>query len=434
MSKLTDRRRGARPLSPSESFPAAGAMTIAMRVDVVGELNTDALRAAFDALHLLHPVLGGRIVATSNGFELEVDGSHQPVVQAIRIVAEGAWRPRVDQQDHLCAMQIGVQDGGDQFVALLVHHSIADGRQAVFYFQELWRLYGEILTAAALDTTPHPLPSSPEQVLADRGITRLDTSILDRLTGTVWIGLRRADFQPHELSLLRRRIRLDEHASHALRDAAREQGLTVQALVCGALVVAERAMLRGFDPEQPADFGVTMAVDIRERLEPKVSMTEGTNIIGSVAVRQTVAATSDPVDVGRSVIGQLHADLASGVALQTILHPEDMAGMADIGPTISVTNIGALPAFYAPPSLKIVDFRGIIESDFEAFVRQLEETGTRPQLGSLYVVNTYAGQLSVEAIYPGGILTDAECDDVVAGAERHLRAMASASRLDTTRP
>ena len=434
MSGSVDQRRTGRPLSPSEAFPAAGAMTIALRADVIGEVNADALRAAFGALHRRHPVLAGRIVATSDGFTLEVDADHKPVVHTVQIIAEGVWRPRVDQQDHVCAMQVGEQEDGGQFVALLVHHSIADGRQAIFYFQELWRFYGEILAGTDLDTTPHPIPPSPEQVLAERGIARLGTSILDRLGGTVWIGLRRADFQPHELSLLRRRIRLDENTSRALRDAARLQGLTVQALVCGALVVSERVMLRGYDPEWPADFGVTMAVDIRERLDPKVSMTGGTNVIGSVAVRQTVAATSDPVDVGRSLIGQLHADLESGVALQTILHPEDMAGMADIGPTISVTNIGAMPAFDTPPSLKIVDFRGIIESDFEAFIRHLEETGTRPQLGSLYVVNTYAGQLSVEAIYPGGILTDAECDDIVAGAERRLRAMASALPVDSTRP
>jgi Phthiocerol/phthiodiolone dimycocerosyl transferase C-terminus len=143
-----------------------------------------------------------------------------------------------------------------------------------------------------------------------------------------------------------------------------------------------------------------------------------------------VDAASDPIEIGRRVVGDLNEGLASGLVQQQIYH--SLADQRQIrAPVVFVTNVGEFGRFPFPDGLVVENLHGCQEIDElprERLRPALEEQGVQLGWASGYAVSSYDGQLSVEAHYPAGSFSMEEIDRLAAHVEASLRGVADAER------
>lgn len=166
----------ARPLSSFESYFAVTSATIWSTDHVVGCLDRDALQMAWDLLRKAHPVLTARLV--SNGDDESLPGLRG---LAIAVPAAPDTSPIGPIDDEVLTLGAGgpvsmlrVSGEGATRVALALHHAIADGRLVQHWRRELWSFYTGIVEGRTPSVRPHPVPQSPEELLGERGIVKID--------------------------------------------------------------------------------------------------------------------------------------------------------------------------------------------------------------------------------------------------------------------
>ena len=322
-----------------------------------------------------------------------------------------------------------VSDGDQHWVSFGLHHGIADGRLAAHYYQGFWTTYTQITTTGTAPiATPAPIPRAPEKLLRERGVVQLDLSGVERLDGAVWGGKARSNTAGFPVENTRR-IRLDQETTAALRRAVRARGVSMNGVVCGAIVKAERSLVAAPEKE-PVALGLKCVVDFRSRVVPPIGIAEGTNCYAAAYSRLVVNAASDPVDLGRRVVSQLNADVASGLVQQQIYH-----AFADLGrisaPVIFVTNVGELARFPLPDGLVVENFCGCMEVDDaprEQVRWALEGRGVQLGWASGYEVSSYDGQLIIGTRYPAGSFSMEEIDRLAAKIDALLRGVAETER------
>jgi phenolphthiocerol/phthiocerol/phthiodiolone dimycocerosyl transferase len=417
-----------RTLSPIESWHVARSMTMWMSVRLRGKLDCSALGSALRFLQDAYPVLRCRIRSSDTDFLLISEGEAE---QALCVREEALpetpvlWPLAGDKS--LVAVDV-VSDGDEHWVSFGLHHGVADGRLAAHYYYRFWTAYAQITTTGVVPiVAPAPIPRAPEELLRERGVVQLDHSGVERLDGVVWGGkaLSNTGGFPVENQ---RRICLDQQTSAALRRAVKTRSLSMNGVVCGAIVKAERSLVAAPEGE-PVALGLKCVVDFRSRVDPPIGIAEVTNCYAMAYSRLVVTAASDPVDIGRRVVSELNADVASGLVQQQIYH-----ALADLGriraPVLFVTNVGEFSRFPFPDGLVVENLCGCMEVD-EAPREQvrwaLEEQG---QLGwaSGYEVSSYDGQLIIGARYPAGSFSTEEIDRLAAEVDALLRGVANAER------
>jgi phenolphthiocerol/phthiocerol/phthiodiolone dimycocerosyl transferase len=171
-------------------------------------------------------------------------------------------------------------------------------------------------------------------------------------------------------------------------------------------------------------------VDFRSRVDPPIGIAEGTNCFAAAYSRSVVNAASDPVDIGRRVVSQLNADVASGLVQQQTYHT--LADLGRIGaPVLFVTNVGEFGSFPLPDGLVVENLCGCMEVDDaprEQVRWALGEQGVPLGWASGYEVSSYDGQLIIGARYPAGSFSTDEIDRLAAEIDALLRGVANAER------
>jgi phenolphthiocerol/phthiocerol/phthiodiolone dimycocerosyl transferase len=418
-----------RSLSPIESFFALRSITMWMSVRLRGKLDYRALGGALRAMQDAYPVLRCRIRLSDAGFLLVSQREAEPplFVREETLPEIPALWPLAAEKG-LVAVDV-VSDDDEHWVSIGLHHGVADGRLAAHYYYWFWTTYTQITTTGTAPiAAPAPIPQAPEELLRERGIAQLDHSGVERLDGVVWGGkaLSGTGRFPVENQ---RRILLDQQTSAALRRAVKTRGVSMNGVVSGAIVKAERSLVVAPEGE-PVALGLKCVVDVRSRVDPPIGTTEVTNCLGMAYSRLVVDAASDPVDIGRCVVSDLNADLASGLVQQQIYHY--LADQRQTrAPVLFVTNVGEFGSFPLPDGLVVENVHGCQEVD-EAPRQQvrpaLEEQSVQLGWASGYSVSSYDGRLSIEARYPAGSFSTEEIDRLAAEVDALLRGVANAER------
>ncbi|WP_425502378.1 phthiocerol/phthiodiolone dimycocerosyl transferase family protein [Phytoactinopolyspora limicola] len=186
------------------------------------------------------------------------------------------------------------------------------------------------------------------------------------------------------------RIWLSVEETARVVTGAKAKGMTVHALVCGAIFVAHARQQRHQWP-----FACISTVDLRTRTVPPVSPTDTTNLIGFHRIVIQAGANLSAPMMGK----RIGADLAHCIADRSLYVPtsslelpflKSVQGVEWQRLNICVNNWGIVPNFVQPPGVDWLDFRGIwpdpIKTSFSG-----------------YLVYTFNGRLSIDCHYPGGL-------------------------------
>ncbi|GHF55949.1 hypothetical protein FHX82_002335 [Amycolatopsis bartoniae] len=347
-------------------------------VEYRGELDETALDRSFELVCLRHPVLRGLIHHDGTGYLLHVPPEHQPKLEAhdggeetlLRIV-RSPW----DSGKTLAQLVLVRGDQGG-FVAFRLDHAIADGGNRMAMFSELWQHYRELKTTGMSTVEPgNTLPRSPEHLLHER---------LHGTELTQEPGQAKPPKPAHDL--LEGRIHLSTVDTKMIVRRAKKAGISVHALVSGAILAAHR-------DHGTADGPVAMMywspVNVRHRLTPPVGPTETTNLSLIHEALAVVEPEASPVAIGRTLKASLDEAIANHelpTGPPTTVFDTSLDRHLAI---VLVSNYGVMPPFAEAPGLEIVDFRTLSPA----------KVGIYPS----YPVYTYGGRLTILSRYPGDL-------------------------------
>ena len=356
-----------------------------------GYFDQEAFSRASELLHARHPVLTGRVRSDARGRHLlYVPDRHRPGVvfrggdgTALRRELATAWDPRRE-----LARIIHVRGRGTGYVAFRADHAIADGHSLRAMFDELWLLYDQVMRGVdPADAVDAALPLPPSVVLAARGEHRYGAR---RPDGS---GAARTGGVPHRVPPVQEYIRLTEYDTRTVLEFSRRHGMSVHALLCGAVLMAHGRSTVG--PLEPAAMVCVSPVNLRTRLSPPVGATETTNLVRVHRAEVVVSEDADAVALGRCVKHQLDA----AIAHRELCSPLDLEDIAAIPvrtaverrlATLQVSNNGI-----AHRTLE--NLAGLTVTDLFTPVDVV------PGWFPMYSLLTFRGRLTVRCVYPSNL-------------------------------
>lgn len=388
----------------------------AVTVEYRGEVDLDLLTRAFEVLCTRHPVLRARVHDGEGGPVLRVPPASEPsvVVHGERRGREslGATARSWDVERAVAQLDVVPAENGG-VVALFTDHAVADGRSKHALFNELWALYTTLHDGGEVSVEPGSALPSPPSALFDRYLGQRDEGDPGE-QGAPTVLPPEARSRP-SYTARRRYLTWSTEWTAGLVAAARQAGTTVTALLCGAILTAQRRIL---DPDgDPVEMACWAPVDYRDRVEPPVGATAATNFGAPQEILVSVGKDADPVQVGREVKAKLDA------ALVTLPRPEGQLGQlfsqlsrapqADLSKA-AISNSGIVAPLTHPASVQIVDWRVLTYH-----IRQ-----TYP----IYTAHTYQRRLVLQFVYPAEFYPDEEMERLEAGIVTELEGMLRRAR------
>lgn len=373
-------RYQARPLGEFEQVWAQMHISFRYGMRAEGALDLVALQAAFTELVRRNPVLAAHLEETADGFMLVPSGRELciEVRQGDPDAFQDSADEPLDQTQQLVRLQV-IQRGDDAMVVGTLHHSIADGNAAFALLAELWANYTAIVSGAAPGHfEPRPIPIGPHNVL-----DLADAPPMGPPGGPEFFSP--ATFLNGKGGGCRRSLLVLSPAhTSAVARFAKARNSTVHAVLAGAVLAAERTMI-----DEPGALPVLVrsSVDVRGLLPTPIEVLDGTNFVGMVLTALHVDLDDDPMTLGTKVVDDIRAGIADGSALYSSMQPLPAPEIMDnLPPVTYISNVGRIPLFVTPDSLRVTAIR----------------MGILP-LGSnstMYMVSTYNGELTIDVITP----------------------------------
>lgn len=368
-------------------------------VEYAGKIDENALRKAFDLLCQRYPVLRARVRWDGKGYLIYLPEESRPsfvVVDGDEHAMQLEITRRWDPAEGLVKL-ILVRSLGQGFVTLRMDHSIVDASGWTTMLGDLWRWYTDIVSETDFTVDRGmSLPVPPSQLFRDRW-GRMD-EVSDGTSARV----------PERAGIVQRHEALSEADTDRLVCFARNNGTSVNALVCGAILVAQRSVAAS--GPQAVPMACLVPVDFRNRVDPPVGATETTNFLRGYRADVLVPGAGEPLAVGDDVKKKLDAAISAEEGC-----PTDLSGFysaqaeSSLEPRWSaafISNVGVIRDYASPVELSITDFRMIADST----------TGISPRYG-LY---TYGGCLHILCFAPSALFTVEEVDEVVARSAKML--------------
>ncbi|QCX80454.1 Phthiocerol/phthiodiolone dimycocerosyl transferase [Streptomyces sp. YIM 121038] len=382
-----------RALTPTEKIYADVEMYVGYTVRTVGPLDPDALRAAYAAVCRAHPQLAARLEADDGGLVFVASG----VPPEVQICAGDPGHPltgvELDEYRMLSALNV-VRDGAEASVTLLTHHSIADAHHSIELLAALWACYTDVVRGVPVDLPRRPYPRSLEDLLAERGIHRAASGAGDAAPLRTVTELPASARVPMVRHVVQHRLTAAE--TKALAELGHREGVTLNGLLSGAVLLVE-AEVRGLPV---AELLFRYTVNLRNRLDPPVGPTEGTNVVGGGLFKAADDVGPGAVALGRALGERLRAGLADGSIQRSLLdmvtQPAPHAKARPSGPApavVSVSNWGVVPPLRSPD--------GLLLANFHSSSRRKVAPGEFAAIGG-YVATTFDGRIGVDLAWPEG--------------------------------
>lgn len=382
--------------------------TIALTYD--GAIDDEVLGEALRLTSRLHPVLRARIEARDDGDVLHFSDERCPELTVERLDGEALEDELRAPMDHGAGVAriFVTHDGTAGRLVFQTNHAVCDGRSVTTILQDLWDLYGSLLDGRAVGARPGTsLPVSPQELIKRRW---------GRLT---WNDLR-PDLMlqvpdtpaPAPTVPIQRLVRLGGPETSALRHAARQAGISVHALICGAILLALRRQGPVAEPAHMACFSV---VNMLSRVSPPVGPTETTNMNLIHRAELVVGPGCDVLATARSLKGQLDESIAARhLPADSWNFPQRLDTTLDPHLSrIAITNPGVLP-----------DLRpatGVVVTDYQVVAARRPSSGTFPE----FQAYTYDGRLTINGIFPRAGFDASLAETVVDGYLGELDALCS---------
>ena len=356
-----------RKLSHSEEVFAQYEVFTSMTVQLHGVVDVDALSEAFDALVEAHPVLASHLEQSSDGgWHLVADDllhSGICVVDGNNGTPSGSAGIQLDQSVSLFNLRLTLGEGTSALTVYL-HHSIADGHHGAGLLDELFSRYTDLVaTGDPGPIIPAPAPQSLEAMLEQRGVKKLGLSGVERfmpvmfayeLPASVKPTLVASPGSPQAVPVTR--VRLTEQETADLVEFGRENRVSVNTVVAAAILLTEWRFRE--TPHVPIPY--CYPVDLRYFLNPPVSPTESTNLVGVATYLAEIGPDTDIVDLASDIGATFRADLADGLIQQSALN----FGVAFEGtppglpPLVFCTDVSAFPDVRTPAGMELGEFQG----------------------------------------------------------------------------
>jgi phenolphthiocerol/phthiocerol/phthiodiolone dimycocerosyl transferase len=356
-----------RKLSHSEEVFAQYEVFTSMTVQLSGLVDADALAEAFDALVEAHPVLASHLEQSPDGgWHLVADDllhSGIWVVDGNDGTPSGNAGILLDQTASLFNLRLTLGEGAFELTVYL-HHSIADGHHGASLLDELFARYTDVVTTGDPGPIiPAPAPQSMEVVLEQRGVKKRGLSGVERFLPVMFAYELPASVKPTLIAkpgspqpVPVTRVQLTEQETADLVEFSRENRVSVNTVVAGAILLTEWRLRD--TPHVPIPY--CYPVDLRYFLSPPVSPTESTNLLGMASYLAEIGPDTDIVDLARDIGATLRADLADGLIQQSALN----FGVAFEGtppglpPLAFCTDISAVPTVRTPAGIELENFQG----------------------------------------------------------------------------
>ncbi|WP_204803660.1 phthiocerol/phthiodiolone dimycocerosyl transferase [Mycobacterium riyadhense] len=356
-----------RRLAPSEEvfakFEAFTSMTVRLR----GRVDVDAMSEALDALLEAHPVLGTHLEQGSDGsYHIVADDflhNGMWVADGNNGMRVGEAEMPLDQSLSLVNMRLTLGEAASELTVFL-HHAIADGHHGAALLDELFSRYTDVVTNGDPGpVVPQPVPYSPEAMLAQRGITKLGMSGIERFLPLLHaydlpaaprptVSAKPGSPQPVPVT----RVRLTEQETADLVEFGRENRVSVSTVVAGAILMTEWKLRE--TPHVPIPY--CYPVDLRYVLNPPVNPTDSTNLVGVATYLAEIGPDTDIVDLASDIAETFRNDLSDGLIQQsglynTVAFQESPPGLP---PLVFCTDVSALPDIRTPAGIELDDFQG----------------------------------------------------------------------------
>ena len=356
-----------RKLSHSEEVFAQYEVFTAITVQLRGLVDVDALSEAFDALVEAHPVLASHLERGSDGsWHLVADDllhSGIWVIDRNNMIPLANREFLLDQSVSLFNLRLTLGDGASE-LTMYFHHSMADGHHGAGLLDELFSRYTDVVdTGDPGPIIPQPAPLSMEAMLQQRGVKKLGLTGVERFLPVMFAYELPASVKPTLVAtpgspqaVPVTRIRLTEQETEDLVEFSRENRVSVNTVVAAAILLTEWRFRE--TPHVPIPY--VYPVDLRYFLNPPVSPTEATNLVGVATYLAEIGPDTDIVDLASDIGATFRADLADGVIQQSALN----FGMAFEGtprglpPLVFCTDVSALPAVRTPSGIELENFQG----------------------------------------------------------------------------
>lgn len=380
-----------RNLSRSEEIFAETECFVGLGAHLQGQIDADALSAAFDALLEAHPVLVGHLEQSADGrHQIAVDDLVHPGIEVVEIDDPTGESPPVhlDQSESLIHLRLTLCGGSAQ-PTLYVHHGLADGHHEFRLVEEMFSYYTDLVcTGRVGPVTVRSAPESLEAVLAQRGIHKQQRSGLERFMPAVFAydlpPSRRAASNVKPASPMRvpmAACQMSERETQHLIAFGRAHRIGLNGVLSGVLLLAEWR-LRG-RTNIPVPY--VYPVDLRYILSPPLSATACTNPLGVGTYLAEIDDSTDVVALGRDIVETFRADVAEGIVQQSLLHysPQYVGNLPGLPDIVMLTDGGMVPPIPMPPGLEVTATHDELFFAVDAGI-------------DMYLSNVFAGQLVVE--------------------------------------
>ena len=356
-----------RKLAHSEEVFAQYEAFTAITVRLRGLVEVDALSDAFDALVQAHPVLTSHLEQSSDGgWHLVADDMLHPgiwVVDSNNGMGPGNTEMRLNQSVSLLNLGLTLGEGTSE-LTIYLHHSLADGHHLAAILDELFSRYTDVVTTGDPGPIiPAPAPQPMEVVLEQRGIKKLGLSGVERFLPVMFAYELPATVKPTFVAkpgspqpVPVTRVRLTEQETADLVEFSRENRVSVNTVVAAAILLTEWRLRD--TPHVPIPY--CYPVDLRYFLNPPVSPTESTNLLGVATYLAEIGPDTDIVDLASDIGATFRADLADGVIQQSALNfgVAFEGTPAGLPPLVFCTDVSALPTVRTPAGIELENFQG----------------------------------------------------------------------------
>lgn len=377
-----------------------------------GRLDEAAMAQAYVILSHQCPTLSARM-RHSEAY-CEFDPISEDEDERVRFIDGGAVDLQRDirelrLQDRDAARLVIARESRDRgLVALCVNHALFDFPSFGFLFNKLWSLYTRICNGSplsSLDVIQYPLtlPASPERILVERW---LDSAA--SLPASEHVTLQGKKTTP----IIQTMVELSTVETNSLIQTSRDKSLTIHQVLCASILTA----LRNHDthPAGEEPMVCRSAVNLRDRVEPKIGDTETTVLQGFHEAKLNVSLNADLCQVGSKIKTSFVSDMTKSklkMAWERTSIQADSLLDKKLS-QVTVTNWGVLPRLEQPSSLRVIDRMKCWLNGEEA-----SWIGRNP----IYILGTYENRLKIVGMYSSAKFASDEVADIMGRIMKPLR-------------